>query len=131
MAFADDIVLKDASSADQTFARQAAENNRCTWINTSTTALEPRLARISHRREATKQNPGEFQDRHTVEFSLVKKDTTTGKLYTAVAAVSIQMPLTGPIVRADLDNLLAFLKNATAGFIVVSTNVDKLLRNEL
>lgn len=132
MAFADDITLKDSAAASKTFSRQLSEPNRCTWIDTSITdPTTPRTMRISHRKEALKGMPGEFQDRHTIEVMVVKKDAVTGKPYMQTISVGVQYPLTGPLVRADLDHLLAFLKDATNGMLVVTAHMDKLLRSEI
>lgn len=131
MAFSDDITLRDNAAADKTFSRQIQEPQRCTWIDTSTTPQEPRLLRISHRKESMKGLAGEFQDRHTIELMTTKKDTVTGKPYTQVVTLSVQYPLTGPLVRADLDHLISFLKVATNGILTNSTLIDRLLRSEL
>jgi len=133
MAFPDDLVLKDATPTARTFSRQSQEANRCTWIDTSTTPQEPRILRISHRKEPIKSLPGEFQDRHTIEIGITKKDATTGKLYTMTVSSSIQYPLTGPLVRADLDHLVAFYaKGATPdAFYNTVVYVDRFLRSEL
>lgn len=131
MAYADDVTLKDAAAADKIFSRQLQETNRCTWIDQTSTSSEPRTMKISHRKEAIKGYPGEYQDRHTIEMKVTKKDATTGKLYSAVITVSMQIPLTGSLVRADYNNLITFFTNPTNGMITGATNVDKLLRNEL
>lgn len=131
MAYADDITLKDSAAASKTFSRQLSEPNRCTWIDTSITdPTTPRTMRISHRKEALKAYPGEYQDRHTIEFVTIKKDAA-GRPYSQIATFSVQYPLTGPLVRADLDHELAFLKDATNGMLVVTAHIDKLLRSEL
>lgn len=131
MAFADDMSFNDNAAAAKTFSRQSLDAQRCSWIDTGSTASEPRVLRISHRREAQKANPGETQDRHTIEFYVVKKDPTTGRLYQQTVSVGVQYPLTGPLVRADLDHLLSFFRNATNGFLTTTQYVDKLLRSEL
>lgn len=132
MAYADDLSFKDSAAASKTFSRQLQEPNRHTWIDTASTAQEPRIVRIAHRKEALKGKPGEYQDRHTVDFAVTKKDPTTGKSYTITLTCSVQFPLTGPLVRADLDHLLAFAKTASPdGFLTNTTHIDRLLRSEL
>lgn len=131
MAYADDLTFRDNAAADKTFSRQMQEAGRHTWIDQSTTAAEPRIVRIAHRAEPIPGVTGESQDRHTVDFAVTKKDGTTGKLYNARVSIVVLMPRTGPIVRADLDHLVSFVKSATNGFLTSTTMVDKLLRSEL
>lgn len=131
MAFSDDLTFTDNSAVAHTFSRQVTEPSRCTWIDTATTASEPTTVRVAHRREALKDLPGEYQDRHTVEFTMVKKDAVTGKPYKIVIGFNVQMPLTGPLTRTEIDHLRSYIKNSTNGFLVSNTLIDKLLRSEL
>lgn len=131
MAFADDITLKDSAAVDKVFSRQILGTNSCVWTDTTITdPTLPRLMKILHRKEALKGYSGQFQDRHTIEMSTTKKDAA-GMPYVQYATFSVQYPLTGPLVRSDLDHMLAFFKNATNGMLAVSTQIDKLLRSEL
>lgn len=132
MAYSDDITLRDFINGDKVFSRQLSEPNRCSWIDQGTTAQEPRILRISHRKEARKGGvAGQFQDRHTVEILHTKKDATTGELFTVVGVYSLQIPQTGPFTRAMIDDVHAFMWKATNGFLPTTTYVDKLLRSEL
>lgn len=131
MAFADDLTLKDRNSAAHTFSRTKSLPDKSTWIDQATTASEPRTLSIAHRREPIKDNPGKYRDRHTVSFEYTKLDPTTGVPYTMNLNASIVMPLVGPLVRNDLDDLRTMLYEATAGIIGTTANVDKLMRNEL
>lgn len=129
----DDLVLKDSAAASKTFSRQSQLSDRSTWIDQASTATEPRLIKLSHRKEALKGKPGEYQDRHTCEFSVTKKDAVTGKFYTGVLTVSLQFPQSGVVTRAEMDHLLYFaaLSATTFGVFSTAATVDKIYRSEL
>lgn len=131
MAFADDITLRDAAAADKTFARRTTGADSADWIDTASSAAQPRTMRIAHRREPIKGRPGEYQDRHTVTFSVTEKETQTNVPYTGSMSVSIVLPQVGPVERGDIDHLNSFLKSATNGFLTTSANIDKLCLGQL
>lgn len=134
MAYADDVTLQNVAGATVTFSRQALDLSgaRCTWIDTASTNVEPRTMRIAHRAESIPGLTGQTRDRHTVDFTVVKKDATTGLLFPASVSVSVLLPRSGVVTRAMLDDLIYFVGRATPnGFVMTAANIDKLLRSEL
>jgi hypothetical protein len=129
MAFAADIVLRDNAAADKTFSSRNTDGSRVERIDQASTAMEPRILVIDHRR-AGKSGTPEYRDEHLVQFKVTKKDAVTGKLYTGFANLTIGVPVDGIVVRAEYDHIISFLKSATNGFLTTTANIDKLLRSE-
>jgi len=129
----DDLSLKDSGGVAKTFSRQSQLSDRSVWIDQASTATEPRLIKLSHRKEALKGKAGEYQDRHTCEFSVTKKDAVTGKFYTGICTVALQFPQSGVVTRAEMDHLLYFAALSASTFSIFSTvaTVDKIYRSEL
>lgn len=130
---ADDLSLKNSAAAAIAFSRQSQTTDRSIWIDQTSTATEPRTLSVAHRKEALKGKPGEYQDRHTVQFAVTKKDAVTGKFYTGKVTVSVEMPQSGVVTRAEMDHLLYFAALSASTFSIFATTatVDKLYRNEL
>lgn len=124
MAFSTDLVINDNAAAAKTFSLRKTNDYNTERIDQSTTQAEPRLLAIKHSTQGTKGTPS-HADRHLASFSVTKKDATTGQMYTAVLNCTLVTPVQGPLVRADFDHLIAFLKN-----FLITANVDKWLRNE-
>ena len=124
MAFSADLVLQDNAAANKTFSLRKTDGYNTERIDQSTTQLEPRVCAIKHTSQG-KKGTAEQADRHLIQFSVTKKDATTGVLYTATLNCTLVVPVSGPLVRADFDHLIAFAKN-----FLVTANVDKWLRNE-
>lgn len=124
MAFAADLVLADNAAANKTFGLRKTDGYNTERIDSTTTQLEPRVCAIKHTVQGKVGNV-DRADRHLVSFSVTKKDATTGLLYTAVINCTCVVPVTGPIARADVDHLIAFVKN-----FLVQANVDRWFRNE-
>lgn len=134
MAFADSLGLKNVAGVSRTFSRTTFDQNgqRSIYIDESTTGLEPRLMRIAHRVEAYPGLAGITRERHTIEFLHTKKDATLGILTTGACTLSLVLPRAGAVVRADLDDMVSFLKTANPdGFLTSTTYMDKLFRGEI
>jgi len=123
MAFATDIALNDAAAAAKTFSLRKSDGYNSERIDQASTQAEPRLMIIKH----SKQGAGDqLMDRHLLSFMKTKKDSVTGKLYTAVVNVTVTVPANGVITRTDIDDLIVFER----GFLTTAANVDKFLRSE-
>lgn len=129
MAFSTDLVLKDSAAASKTFSLRSTNGARTERIDQASTASEPRLLIIDHRRVG-KAGTETYRDEHLVQLKVSKKNATTGKIYTGYVNLTIGQDVDGVVTRAEIDHLLSFLKEATAGMIAVTANVDKLLRAE-
>lgn len=129
MAFATDLVLKDAAAADKTFSLRSTNGARTERIDQASTASEPRILIIDHRRVGKAGTPT-YRDEHLVQAKVTKKNATTGVLYTGYVNLTIGMDVDGVITRTELNHLLAFMASTATGMINVTANVDKLLRSE-
>jgi hypothetical protein len=128
--FSTDLVLKNATPADVTFSLRSTNGVRTERIDQTSTATEPRLVIIDHRRAGKASDPTLYRDEHLVQIKLYKKNATTGLIHQGFVNVTIGADVAGIITRAMLDDAFAFLVNATNGLLVVTGNKDKLLRGE-
>jgi bifunctional N-acetylglucosamine-1-phosphate-uridyltransferase/glucosamine-1-phosphate-acetyltransferase GlmU-like protein len=122
VAFSSDIALNDASAASKTF-REIQSPDGSLRLDTSSTLAEPRTLSIKHQTQTGKD--GRVTDKHLISFTQVKNDSVTGPA-SSVVNMTIAMPRTGPITRAMVDDLIAFVKN-----LLTTTNVTALLNNEV
>lgn len=124
LAFATDIVINDNAAAARTFSLRKTEGFNTERIDQATTQAEPRLMVIKHSMTGKKGSSSQTS-RHLVSFQYTKK-SSLGVLQNLVLNTTLSWPDDGTFVRADVDHLIAFLKN----WIGVGANVDKLVRNE-
>lgn len=129
MAFSTDLVLKDSAAASKTFSLRSTSGARTERIDQASTASEPRLLIIDHRRVGKAGTP-DYRDEHLVQLKVFKKNAVTGNIHKGFVNVTISQDVDGIVTRAEIDHLLSFLKEATAGMIALTANVDKLMRSE-
>lgn len=91
-------------------------------MDASSTTLSPRKMAIRH---TTSGKDVDVVDRHLVQFSTVKIDTL-GVARSLVTNVTVAVPRSAAILRTDIDDHIAFLRN----WLGVTTNVDGILIGE-
>lgn len=74
----------------------------------------------------TKADPNFQNDRHVITYSVSNVNPDTGKIEFLSINLSIQLPNTGVITRAEVDKGLDYV----LGFAGTTANIDKCLRNE-
>lgn len=122
--FNSNISINDNAAASKTFNQVYSGNRRSERIDTSSTASLPRQMVIAHTAYTPKGAPVKT-DRHLLQFSVEKADSNAVE-HVATVNLTIAVPQTAAIVRADIDHLLAFVKN----WIGVTANVDGILLGE-
>lgn len=128
MAFATDVVLNDSGAVARTFSLRSTQGVRTERIDQSSTAQEPRILIVDHRRVG-KPGTSSYRDEHLMQLKVSKKNATTGAIHTGYVNVTMCQDVDGVITRAEIDHLIAFLK-ATGGLLIGTTYIDKLLRGE-
>jgi hypothetical protein len=120
MSLSADQTINDAAAAAKTFALQKLSATESTRIDTGTTLANPRVMSIKHSLSGPK---GVDQvDRHLLSFATTKTDGN-GKQATTVLNCTIALPRNGVVARADVNDLIAFVRN----WLNTSANVDALL----
>lgn len=120
--FASTITINDRVPAAKDFKQISLEDFGSVRIDSSTTNLAPRKMAIRH---STSGKGVDLVDRHLLQFSTVKVDTS-GIARTLVANVTLAVPRSSAVVRTDIDDLVAFIRN----WLNVTANVDGLLIGE-
>lgn len=122
--FASNITINDSAAAAKTFKQVQVDSTGSIRIDDSTTNLEPRKMVVRHT-TSTPKGTSVTVDRHLLQFSVVQMDTEN-EPQTATVNLTIAVPRSPAISDADVDHLLAFVKN----WIGVAANVDGLLLGE-
>lgn len=122
--FDSNITINDNAAVAKTFKQISADSSGSARIDDSTTNLAPRRMVIRHS-VSTPKGSSVQADRHLVQFSTVKVDAD-GEAYTATINLTFAIPRTAEVAQADVDHLLAFVKN----WIGVGSNVTGLLLGE-
>jgi len=94
-------------------------------IRNDTDLLQPEFLDLKHAVEGKAGSVG-HRDRHLISVRRVKKDTTTGELHEAVVNITIAMPRSGVITRAEMDEMTNVARN-----FIVTNNLTQLYRGEL
>lgn len=122
--FNSNISINDNSAASKTFKLIVNETAGSIRMDDSTTNLAPRKMAIRHSVSTPKGSTVPV-DRHLLQFSVVKIDTEN-EPQTAIVNLTITVPRSPAVVQADVDHLLAFVKN----WIAVGANVTGLILGE-
>lgn len=124
MAFSNDIVIADAAAANKTFKLISLTDGNSSRIDSASNLTTPRSMFIKHQTSGSKAN-GNISDRHLVSFSATYLDGAN-KEQVAVLNLTVQVPRSTAVSRANVNDLIAFARN----WFGVSANVDGLLINE-
>lgn len=122
--FASNISINDQAAASRTFKQVSLDQTGSVRIDDSTTNLSPRKMVVRHS-NSTPKGSSVVSDRHLLQFSTTKLDTD-GKPHTAVINLTVSVPRSSAVAQADVDHLLAFVKN----WIAVGANVTGLMLGE-
>nr|UUW21123.1 MAG: hypothetical protein [Sanya steitz-like virus 1] len=120
--FPSTITINDRVPAAKDFKQIALEDKGSVRMDVSTTNLSPRQMVIRH---STTSKGVDLVDRHLVQFSTVKIDTS-GIARTLIVNLTLGVPRNSAIVRTDIDDLIAFIRNWSG----VTANIDGLLIGE-
>lgn len=120
--FPSTITINDRVPAAKDFKQIALEDKGSVRMDVSTTNLSPRQMVIRH---STTSKGVDLVDRHLVQFSTVKIDSA-GVARTLIVNLTLGVPRNSAIVRTDIDDLIAFIRNWSG----VSANIDGLLIGE-
>lgn len=120
--FASTITINDRLAAAKDFKQIVLEDKGSVRMDISSTTLTPRQMAIRH---STSAKGADLTDRHLLQFSTVKIDSS-GVARTLIANLTLSVPRNSAIVRTDIDDLIAFVRN----WIGVTANVDGLLIGE-
>nr|UUW21115.1 MAG: hypothetical protein [Sanya steitz-like virus 1]UUW21118.1 MAG: hypothetical protein [Sanya steitz-like virus 1]UUW21121.1 MAG: hypothetical protein [Sanya steitz-like virus 1] len=120
--FPSTITINDRVPAAKDFKQIALEDKGSVRMDVSTTNLSPRQMVIRH---STTSKGVDLVDRHLVQFSTVKIDTA-GIARTLIVNLTLGVPRNSAIVRTDIDDLIAFIRNWSG----VTANIDGLLIGE-
>lgn len=120
--FASTITINDRVPAAKDFKQITLEDRGSTRMDASSTTLSPRKMTIRH---STSGKGVDVVDRHLLQFSTVKIDSE-GVARTLVVNTTLAVPRNAAIVRTDIDDLIAFIRN----WLNVTANVDGLLIGE-
>lgn len=123
MAFSSSLVIADGQSTpvDRTFVLTSQDATNSTRIDNSTTLTAPRIMQIKH--SVQKLQNGDVVDRHLVSFSHTVLDAANVP-HTLVGNLTLAVPRS-TITRANVDDVVAFLKNFTT-----SSDITSLLIGE-
>jgi hypothetical protein len=124
MAFASNISINDNAAASKTFKQISSEPTGTVRMDDSTTNVAPRQMVIRHTK-STPKGSTVVTDRHLLQFSTTKVDTEN-EAQTAIVNLTISIPRSPAVVQADVDHLLAFVKN----WIATGANVTGLVLGE-
>lgn len=122
--FASNISINDNAAASRTFKQVSIDATGSVRFDDSTTNLSPRKMTIRHSTSIPKGS-SVVSDRHLLQFSTTKLDADS-KAHTAVINLTVSVPRSTAVAQADVDHLLAFVKN----WIATGSNVTGLLLGE-
>lgn len=128
MAFADPLVLDDASGDDVTYNLTSQGQGGTTRLDAATTLAAPALFKIQH--SVTGKGRAAV-DRHLVQCTRTLADTSNEATLTVNFTISAPRSalITDQIVYDQVANLLDFLM-AGGLSTLTTTNIQKLLRGE-
>lgn len=131
--FADTLTLKNLAGADRTFKLIKQDGTGTTRFDTASTQSEPILLVIKHSVQGS--GPAAI-DRHLIQVSRTKLNSTTGKSVPAIVNVTLAIPrdvtITAASVQDDLISIIRFLSGTafdpTADY--ASTTYDGIVIGE-
>lgn len=133
MALSDPLSLENSANAAKSFTRTGFDSSGSNWIDTSSSASEPRGLKIKHQVSGRGKDA---VDRHLLSFYVTQLDAD-GVPRTAVVNTTVAVPRSDVITSTHVYDLIAnCIDLLTAGqwagiqTALTTTNVDKLLRGE-
>jgi len=108
--FADPLVLADYASANHTFSKLKVGSPESSYRDQAATTLGGFSVALRHNSQGKPGTPEEAH-RHTAAFSYFEIDGTTGELFRATYVGTLILPVRGPLVAADCDDLRTFSNN--------------------
>lgn len=134
MSLPDPFLTKDGAGASKSFNVRDKEGSKTTRIDPSISAPDSRLLTISHQKLGKAGTPAE-RNEHRASLAYIRKDTTTGLIYTAYVNLVVGIPVSGPITLSDL-RTMSFLighpsaANAFDAGLLETSAWDAFLRGE-
>lgn len=130
MAFADDLVLDDASGDDVTYRLVSRDGNGARRIDIGTDLISPAHCTIRH---SVSGSGAKAVDRHLVQFTrtVVGSD---GMPYVLTTNFTQSVPrnaaVTPTMVKDQVTNLADLLTDGAIASLATSNNISSLLRGE-
>lgn len=127
MAFASDLVINNFAAVAKTFKLNFLQGTTSERIESTSTLVAPLKMVLRHSFTPSKGTTvkTDAYDRHTITFSKTVLDAALVP-HVATVSVNVTQPRVSTIVRADIDDLVAFAAN----FITVAGNKDGILTNQ-
>lgn len=108
MALTASIVLADVAAANHTFDLVKQVGSETTRLDVATTLAQPVTMLVRH---ATIKKGTVTIDRHVVSFRKTGVDGTSGLTTDGLVSVSFELPRTGPVTLANVQDLWAYARN--------------------
>lgn len=123
MALADPFIINDNAAVARSFFALPSTGEGVKRLDSFPTPPAYRALTVKHSKQGSSKTAN-LADRHLIQFVYSNNDAN-GIAQVATVNCTIVVPVSAAIVRADVDHLIALLKNT----LVVAT-VDKILRGE-
>lgn len=108
MALTSSLVLQNVAAANHTFDLVKQNGSETTRLDVATTLAQPVTMLVRH---STIKKGSVTVDRHVVSFRMTKVDATSGLTTDAIVSTSFEVPRTGGISVADVQDLWAYVRN--------------------
>lgn len=134
MSLANPMTNKDSAGTSKTFSQNFVEGMKVSRIDQSLTYPEQRILTINHQRLGKVGTPTDRWERRA-SMSHIKKDSTTGEIYTIYLNITAGIPFSGPFALTDVRQL-CFLMAYPSGVgtfsngVFETTNWDAIMRGE-
>jgi hypothetical protein len=113
--FVDTQTLKNLAGSDRTFKLRKQDGTGTERIDSASTQSEPILMSIKH---SVQGNGPAAIDRHLVQFSRTKLNSTTGKPVTSTVNLTLAIPRDSTITVANVeDDLISLLRFICGGSV--------------
>jgi len=133
MSFTDPLSLENGFNAANTYTRTSQDASGSKWLDTASTAAEPRTLEIRHQVVGKGKDA---VDRHLLKISTTKLDTEQVP-HLVTVNVTISLPRNTVVTSTNVINNVANMMDLlSAGQLaplitaLTTTNIDKLLRGE-
>lgn len=134
MSLATSLTCKLSDGSSKTFNQDRVEGKLVSRIDTSLSFPEQRLMVVNHQELGKIGTPSRRWE-HRMSMSHIKKDPTTGDLYTIYMNIVVGVPTSGPFALSDVAQLRFLLgyPSAAGTFsngVLETTNWDAIMRGE-
>lgn len=123
MALADPFVINDNAAVARSFYALPSSGDGVKRLDSFPTPPAARAMTVKHSMQGSAKTSN-LANRHLIQFTYSANDAN-GIAQTTTVNCTIVVPASTAIVRADVDHLIALLKNT-----LVTATVDKILRGE-